>query len=212
MGTAADIDLILEHYGLFSTDEAIKNNLGQFDKKFIAIGTEKRNAVFSNLAKRKLASAKKSDLWSLATLATTATLQEVVDSILIELGGTVTKTEEELAQDEILAVEEEAAVSVDSVSEVTAEAEVQPTQEEDPQEVLQDNVEQPGASKSKEEILSRQTKEVGTCSYGVPIIPIVRIVPDVFGLKESLLSDFTKEEMQDFYNLMKSKVTPNAKK
>lgn len=221
VGTAADIDLILEHYGVFTTDEAIKNKLAQFDKKFIAIGTEKRNAVFTNLANRLLTAAKKIDRWSLATLATTNTLQEVIDSILSQLKPSEEKEAAEVEQavaQMSIAEAETTATNEDHndnlLSSVTDEPEEQRPLEgekEEPQVVEQSETQQQEVSKSKEEITINKTLEVGACTYGVPIIPVVRIVPNVFGLKESLLSDFTKEDFKDFFNLVKSKVAPDAK-
>jgi hypothetical protein len=218
VGTAADIDLILEHYGVFTTDEAIKNGVNQFTRKFIAIGTEKRNAVLTNLAKSKLTAAKKFDLWSLATLATTNTLQEVIDRILDELRPSETKEIseiEEAAAEVSIAKEETAATTEDRndnlLSSVTEEQGEQQPIEEEPQAVEQTEIQQQEESKSKEEITVSKTQEVGACTYGVPIIPVVRVVPNVFGLKESLLSDFTKEELNNFFNLVKSKVTPDVK-
>lgn len=220
VGTAADIDLILEHYGVFTTDEAIKNGVSQFERKFIAIGTEKRNAVFTNLAKSKLTAAKKFNLWPLATLATNSTLQEVVDKILEELKPSEPKEEAQVveAATEASTVEEETtAIAEDhndnllsSVTEEKVEPQQQPTEEE-PQAVEQPEPQQQEVRKSKEEIAVGKTQEVGTCTYGVPIVPVVRVVPNVFGLKESLLSDFTKDDLKDFFDLVKSKVAPDVK-
>lgn len=89
--------------------------------------------------------------------------------------------------------------------------------EEELQEVLEDSEEseehavQTLTTGEEEEVATikpkpRQQTAAGVCQYGVPVLTVEYIPPNVVGLKESLIENVSQEDLDTFYEKVKNKV------
>lgn len=192
VNNAEDITLILDNYLLCQADDVLRKSIDFDGRPLVLLGTEKRH----NMCKKKLPMIfKKMGLHydeSKITFLTNDQLAEFTADALAKLKSgekpvqNIIETNEESLEEEII-----------------AQVSTNPTAEEN----VTQPVEVPNTQKESNVYVPRPPTQVsGTCIYGVPILKVEYIPPNVLGLQESITVKVDEEDISKFFNSVKNRV------
>lgn len=195
VNNAEDITLILDNYLLCQADDVLRKSIDFDGRPLVLLGTEKRH----NMCKKKLPTIfKKIGIpydESKITFITNEQLKEFVDTALLKL-----KNGEKPAQTftESISVnpEEDIATTLNPITDeysiITKDEEVPPLHKE---------------STDSNVYVHKEVAQVSSvCRYGVPIIRVEYIPPNVLGLQESITVKVDEEDISKFFNSVKNRV------
>lgn len=215
VNSAEDVSLLMETYNVSTADDVLRNAVTLSEKPLLLFGSSKRHDMCRRKLPNKFKELNLKYNEDSVHYVTEDNLKEFVTEALAKLytSNTINEVEvEELLDSEAVIAtapeQVEAQVSLEYRETEVVEDEVEVVPIVEPEEVPQ-NIPIEGTEHFTPD---SSVTSSGLCRYGVPKLHVQYMAPSVLGLKESLFVNVEEDDINKFFETVKSRVLKSVSK